>query len=915
MMKLSAAAIALLVSGTLVLEVGAQSRIGAYPQPGKSMYRANAQSTFRPVSSPAPATGAMNELRGGGYCSAGADGTGLGLDERITNVTFAGINNTSANAAPTAPSYTAYLASVANVTVGSSYPVSIGVSSSLAGGTSFAENQALVWIDLNQDFDFEDAGELVFVSTIGAVTAYTGNITIPGGTPTGTTRMRVRLHDTHDGTDYINNFNDTPCDLASYGEVEDYTVQVGSGGGSAPANDLCSNATPIVPGASCTATAGNMQGATQSLAPSACSGFTSTSANDVWFSFVATTTTTVIGAAGGGDATTGLDVILEVYAGNCAALTSLGCSDTSLRAGTEGMTVTTTPGSTYYYRIYDWNYGTTQTVFDYATCVVAVSGGTGYCTAGADGTGLGLEERIINVNFAGIDNDSPDAAAVAPAYSDFTAVTGSVQQGGSYAINVDVARNGSNTGFEENQVLAWIDWNQDLDFEDAGEQVLVSAIGALDIYTGTVVVPAGATLGTTRMRVRLHDTHDGSAYVNNFNDTPCGLASYGEVEDYSITVTGGGSAPANDLCTNVTPVNLNIGGNVVFVGDNTGATDTEGLPPASVWHAFTTTECANITIDYCGTNPAFENAFLNLFVGCPFTTFVGPASFDATTCANGGVTIRYTNVAPGTYYYAVLTEAGSEGAYAISVSASACAPPDAYCTAGAVAVVEEKISSVVFADISNNSAGNAGYEDFTAITASVVGGQSYPISVSIAGGYATDQVLAWIDWDHNSAFDAGEIVFSSAIGVGPHTGNVTVPLTALPGPTRMRIRLHDTYTGPNYQNTPNATPCDTSTYGQVEDYTVNMVGIITGASELTAGTWSVFPNPSNGDMTVRYAGVDGRATFELLDMTGRIVYSEQRAVVNGANVDLNLADRLAAGTYALRIGTEQGTEEHRIVVR
>ncbi|HRH36851.1 MAG TPA: GEVED domain-containing protein, partial [Flavobacteriales bacterium] len=263
--------------------------------------------------------------RGGGYCTAGAEGSAdFGLDEHITNVTFAGINNTSANVAPTLPAYTAYLGETANVTAGQSYPISIGVSSSLAGGTSFSEDQAIVWIDFNQDQDFLDAGETVFVSAIGAVTAYTGNVLVPATAVAGLTRMRVRMHDTHDGSQYINVFNDTPCGVASYGEVEDYSVNI-TAGGSAPANDFCANAQSITPGAACVGTFGDATGATQSLAASTCSGSLSTTANDVWFTFVATGTSTTVAVAGGGDATTGYDAVLEVFSGNCGALSSLGC--------------------------------------------------------------------------------------------------------------------------------------------------------------------------------------------------------------------------------------------------------------------------------------------------------------------------------------------------------------------------------------------------------------------------------------------------------------------------------------------------------------------------------------------------------------------------------------------------------------
>lgn len=551
-------------------------------------------------------------------------------------------------------------------------------------------------------------------------------------------------------------------------------------------------------------------------------------------------------------------------------------------------------------------------------------GGPGYCDAGADGTGLGLEERIINVNFAGIDNDSPDVAPVAPAYSDFTAVSGTVAQGMSYPIAIDVARNGVATVYEENQTLAWIDWNQDLDFDDVGEQVFVSIIGPEDIYTGTVNVPAGATVGATRMRIRLHDTHDGTDYTNNFNDTPCGLASYGEVEDYTINVTGGGPTPPNDQCANVVPSALSLGGSVIFTGDNTNATSTNDAVPGSVldpmdptvWHAFTTTECANVVVSYCNTTPAFENIWIFLTQFCPAGDDLVIGAFENTTCSPN-FQVTYFDLPAGTWYVPVMLDpaAPAVGPYSITVSATACASPGDYCEAGAVSIQFEKISNVTFGTINNNSTSAAGFEDFTAISTDVVGGQNYPISVTISGGYATDQVLAWIDWDQNDVFDAGENVLNSALGVGPHTGNVSVPLTATLGPTRMRVRLHDTYVGPDYQNTPNPTPCDTSTFGQVEDYTVDMVGIITGVAGATPATWTVFPNPGNGDFTIGSNAGSAVVTVEVLDMTGRLVHAELRQFTTGTMEQFAMAGKLAKGTYLLRLTTDSAREEQRIVIR
>lgn len=134
-------------------------------------------------------------------------------------------------------------------------------------------------------------------------------------------------------------------------------------------------------------------------------------------------------------------------------------------------------------------------------------------------------------------------------------------------------------------------------------------------------------------------------------------------------------APANDDCSGAVNQDLAVGATVTFTGDNTGAIDNDGLDMPALWETFTTTECSNLELTYCGTAPAFGNGFVNLFIGCPFTDFIAPASFDATTCPDGNFTIFYTDVPAGTYYYAVMQDVANNaiGAYTISVTATACA--------------------------------------------------------------------------------------------------------------------------------------------------------------------------------------------------------------------------------------------------
>ena len=132
-----------------------------------------------------------------------------------------------------------------------------------------------------------------------------------------------------------------------------------------PANDACNNAVTLVSTAGCSPLSFSNTGATQSLAPIACNGFTSTIANDVWFSFV---------AVGSGDSVivipTGVfDPVVEVFSGSCTNPLSLGCSDIALSA-TEKVAPGFVAGNTYRVRVYGWNGAAGQ----FSICVKQASG-------------------------------------------------------------------------------------------------------------------------------------------------------------------------------------------------------------------------------------------------------------------------------------------------------------------------------------------------------------------------------------------------------------------------------------------------------------------------------------------------------------------------------------------------------------
>ncbi|MCD6365951.1 MAG: PKD domain-containing protein [Bacteroidales bacterium] len=111
-------------------------------------------------------------------------------------------------------------------------------------------------------------------------------------------------------------------------------------------------------------------------------------------------------------------------------------------------------------------------------------------------------------------------------YSDFTSMSTNVETGGTIDVTVTIEH-----VYGSDQVYAWVDWNLDGDFDDAGENVFNSSTNGQSSYSFTINVPSTASQGNTRLRIRLNDSQYGP------NSTPCGASDYGEVEDYTLAVS------------------------------------------------------------------------------------------------------------------------------------------------------------------------------------------------------------------------------------------------------------------------------------------------------------------------------------------------------------------------------------------
>ncbi len=147
---------------------------------------------------------------GGGtsYCTSASTNVN---DEYIGRVQVGTIDNTSG-----AQFYTDFTSVSTSMSEGSTYTVTV---TPVWTGTIYNEGYA-VWIDYNNDNDFSDAGELVWSQAATTATPVSGSFTVPTGTSATSTRMRVSMK-----------YNGIPtaCETFTYGEVEDYTVDLTTG--------------------------------------------------------------------------------------------------------------------------------------------------------------------------------------------------------------------------------------------------------------------------------------------------------------------------------------------------------------------------------------------------------------------------------------------------------------------------------------------------------------------------------------------------------------------------------------------------------------------------------------------------------------------------------------------------------------
>ncbi len=545
------------------------------------------------------------------------------------------------------------------------------------------------------------------------------------------------------------------------------------------------------------------------------------------------------------------------------------------------------------------------------------SGGCGTVVPGdlciptsANGT---AEGDYINAVVLGSINNTNSGGLTAPTYTDFSSTwSTSLPLGSTHTLSIQGG------DYQPDHYAAWIDYDQDLEFE--ANEKLGEFITDQALQTGTIdfTVPSGALLGSTLMRIRgvYHNTGEPSP------SDPCYNYGYGETEDYGIEIvanTGGTCIPTSEVGTAEGDY---INGVTLGSINNTNSGSITSPAYSDLTATWSTTlaqgSTHNLTVqsgEYAPDHYAawidhdqdglFEPAeklgeFINASPGqSQVITFTVPANATPGTTVMRVRGVYHNEGEPSptdpcfnyafgeTEDYGIIIEEGT--------ATGPCVPGSQFGTGDG-----DYINGVTLEDIVNVNSGSQGgpsYTSYTNLSTTLIRGSEYQINIQ-GGDYFPDNFAAWIDMDGDDVFTATEKLGEFTTEASMETGSITftIPNTAQLGATTMRVR--GVY---HAEDEPSPTdPCFAYAYGETEDYEV-MIEQITAIAPIGTMELSIYPNPATDRITIELPGNDP-AAIEVLDATGRIVRTD---LLNAQRSTLALGG-IAAGHYFIKV-TQNGS--------
>ncbi len=295
--------------------------------------------------------------------------------------------------------------------------------------------------------------------------------------------------------------------------------------------------------------------------------------------------------------------------------------------------------------------------------------------------------------------------------------------------------------------------------------------------------------------------------------------------------------------------------------------------------------------------------------GICYSTSQNPTTANSKVASGSGTgsfSANLSGLAANTTYYARAYAINAQGtSYGSQVSFTTTTSTVTYCASKGSNSSYEWIDLVQFAGINRTSGNDGGYKDMTSLQATVARGTTYTIyfSAGFASTAYTEYWAVWIDYNKNGTFDTNEKVASgSSSSSGTLSASITIPTTATLGVTRMRVSM-------KYNAAPTA--CETFSYGEVEDYSVNITSGTSApstdnpfAEELgneKVDIFTIYPNPASEKINVVLNGIEGEVSARIYDMRGAVVKFQ---MLTDRNNTIEIND-LTPGVYMISIDDEK----------
>jgi hypothetical protein len=210
------------------------------------------------------------------------------------------------------------------------------------------------------------------------------------------------------------------------------------------------------------------------------------------------------------------------------------------------------------------------------------------------------------------------------------------------------------------------------------------------------------------------------------------------------------------------------------------------------------------------------------------------------------------------------------------------------------------------ADI-NNISGCEGYGDFTNLTANLVPGNTYPLTITT--GYGNQNVTVWIDFNNDNDFTADEKIVANFIIAPGETGgsytetiDVIIPASTNLGSFTMRAKT-------NWNNPVPEDACAPTNYGETEDYTVNIVSMLNTSdfSPLNNTKLTILDKGDKQYEAVLTTVYDGPAYIAIYNLKGQQLKFKKivKSSIDSYVVRLDMS-QVSTGMYIIRIGGKIG---------